>query len=422
MTVVPIGDETPIAEYVSAAAQTDFVFTFTIYSTSDIEVYLNNGLKVEVTDYLVRKSNGDPILPEDIDFGLLGGKVVFNSGLALDDLVTLFRNIPIERISVYTNAGDFRAETLNVEQNLELAIMQQLRRDIDRSVSKDPSDSLTGTTILPLDRANQFLAFDNDGGLIASPGSIGGSPLPVSVYIEGFLPSANAAAALTYLGISAYMQTLLDDADAATARATLDAQEDIIFAEGDIIVGDGSGDPSILLIGATDLVLTSDGTTPSYQVVPFSKDHMSGLIVSNAGDADHDLTIAIGECRDQNNTKNMNLLATITKQIDAVYAEGNDLGGFPSGLNGGVVQANTTYHYFLIRKSEVVLRSMIGVFSHTSPFVNSTICGMLIDPSVLKLNTLRYSVNPVASAKSKVGFFVESKPASKVPSDLRMRK
>lgn len=45
--------------------------------------------------------------------------------------------------------------------------------------------------------------------------------LGITPFVEGLLNDPDAAAALTTLGVSTYIQTLLDDADAIAARATL---------------------------------------------------------------------------------------------------------------------------------------------------------------------------------------------------------
>ncbi|MCK4759965.1 MAG: hypothetical protein KAT69_07930 [Candidatus Aminicenantes bacterium] len=71
-----------------------------------------------------------------------------------------------------------------------------------------------------------------------------------------------------------------------------------------------------------------------------------GLIMSNAADADHDITIATGQAADSTNAFLMQLSAAMTKQIDAVWAAGNNAGG----LFSGAVAIDTWYHVFEIRK------------------------------------------------------------------------
>jgi len=70
-------------------------------------------------------------------------------------------------------------------------------------------------------------------------------------------------------------------------------------------------------------------------------------------DTDHDVTIAVGQCRNAGDT--MNILHTlsggITKQLDATWAAGHDAGGlnatdFAAGSSG--IEADTTYHLYLI--------------------------------------------------------------------------
>jgi hypothetical protein len=57
----------------------------------------------------------------------------------------------------------------------------------------------------------------------------------------------------------------LEAAD-VTLQSNIDAKQDnVITTQGDLIVGDGSGDAARLAIGTADYVLTSNGTTASWQ-------------------------------------------------------------------------------------------------------------------------------------------------------------
>lgn len=81
-----------------------------------------------------------------------------------------------------------------------------------------------------------------------------------------------------------------------------------------------------------------------YRALPMN--YLTGLTLSNNGsDADHDIDIAIGECRDIDDSENIKLTSSITKRIDASWASGSGNGG----LFSGSVIAGTTYHVFLIK-------------------------------------------------------------------------
>lgn len=73
----------------------------------------------------------------------------------------------------------------------------------------------------------------------------------------------------------------------------------------------------------------------------------NGLNTSLGTDVLHDVDIDPGQIMDSTGTVVMVLPTTLTKQIDAVWAEGTNLGGFPSTLT---LTADTTYHLFLIAK------------------------------------------------------------------------
>jgi len=246
VTVPSLEDETPLDQYTATASQTDFNFTYMIFATEDIKVYVNNVLKTETTDYVVKQSDDSAIVPAD-DLPMDGGKIVFNSGLSSGDKVSLSRDIGIKRLTGYKVAGPFRADVVNAELTKLYAIQQQLERDISRSVRLNASDAEGGTLEIPSDRAGKFLAFNANREMIASAGSADGlvvssyigtllddttasealDTLGIAAYAKTLLDDTTASEALDTLGVAAFAKTLLDDTDAATARATLDAEQKI---------------------------------------------------------------------------------------------------------------------------------------------------------------------------------------------------
>lgn len=78
---------------------------------------------------------------------------------------------------------------------------------------------------------------------------------------------------------------------------------------------------------------------------------IDGFILSNGTDTDHDIDLTGGSAAltDGSGLKMFSDGAPPTKQIDANWAEGNNAGGFPSGLT---LSADTEYNFFLIGKDD----------------------------------------------------------------------
>jgi len=80
---------------------------------------------------------------------------------------------------------------------------------------------------------------------------------------------------------------------------------------------------------------------------PVAQGYINGFITSNGTDADHDIDFAAGIARSSDNTTNMETVSVITKQIDANWAEGDNVGGFPDTIN---LTNDTWYRMFAISK------------------------------------------------------------------------
>jgi hypothetical protein len=94
------------------------------------------------------------------------------------------------------------------------------------------------------------------------------------------------------------------------------------------------------------------GVTPAdtpFDTSPFIemlRGAISGLVQSNAADADHDITLSAGGALDDTHSAWMKLSSTLTKQIDAAWAEGDAAGGLDSGS-----VANSTWYYIWLIKN-----------------------------------------------------------------------
>ncbi len=95
----------------------------------------------------------------------------------------------------------------------------------------------------------------------------------------------------------------------------------------------------------------------------YSQGHLWGLTLSNnVTDPTNDIDIAVGSARDSTNAVNMVLAAALTKQLDVAWAVGSGLGGLDTGAI-----ANTTYHIWLIKRSDTGVVDALFSTSATAP-------------------------------------------------------
>ena len=218
MAFVPLNDDTPIDQYDSDAGQTIFPYTWLAFAETDIKVYVNGELKALTTDYTITAVD-----LED------GSDVVFNSGLNLNDKVTILREVSISRATGYTTSGSFRTETLNTEQNKELAISQQLSRDIQRCLRLTPFSTIAGSNLtLPEPENGKFLGWSGTEGSLTNYTATDFGATAVSSFMETFLDDGDAATALATLGVDGTLATQDIDELSSISPTLLD---NIVFSD-----------------------------------------------------------------------------------------------------------------------------------------------------------------------------------------------
>lgn len=125
------------------------------------------------------------------------------------------------------------------------------------------------------------------------------------------------------------------------------------------------------LTAVGDPVANQDATNKAYvdaltaaATMPFlPRGHINGLTLSNnAVDAVNDIDISSGQAASDTTFNNMILNTSITKRLDAAWAVGTGAGGLDTGSI-----ANTTYHVFLIQRSDTGVVDALFSTSETSP-------------------------------------------------------
>jgi hypothetical protein len=195
--------------YTLDGSQTLFPFTFKVFAAGDITVKIvdqstgDETLLVIGTDYSVEAVQND--------YSNGGNVTLVDAGTSGDTLV-IYREMDLIQEQDYTENDDLPAETLESGFDKAVMMIQQLDERIRRDIGVPITDDEPAELPNAIDRAGLFMAFDSNGDPIASSGNV-----PAGV------------------AVTAYMETLLDDADAATARTTLDVYSK---SEADALVED----------------------------------------------------------------------------------------------------------------------------------------------------------------------------------------
>ena len=224
---INISDVEPRVQYTATSGQTSFTVPFEFFANADLKVYNGSTLlsfaasPSDATEYSVTGA------------GVTGGGSITlgGSGATLNDIITISRDIAIQRTTDFPTSGAFQIASLNEELDKIVAMAQQLERDLKFSPRASATTSSTFNLTFP----------DLVAGKILSVNS-GGTALEFSVDASALLSaetnaSNSATAAATSATASANSATAAQTAQAA-AETALDTFDDDFL-------GSKSSDPSV---------------------------------------------------------------------------------------------------------------------------------------------------------------------------------
>jgi hypothetical protein len=126
VTALPVRDE-----YTAAASQTVFNYTFLIFASGDLDVYITpagqepNDTTDITTAYTVDSGTiGNPV----------GGFITLDSGTSAGDLVTIVSGLDYNRLVDYQNSGDFLPATVNGDNDRQVSQIKQVADIASRSL------------------------------------------------------------------------------------------------------------------------------------------------------------------------------------------------------------------------------------------------------------------------------------------------
>ena len=328
-----IDDKDTRVQYVATAGQVNFTFPFDIFEDIDLAVFLTRaGVapdpsldKIDLnTDYTVTL-NGAP--PSDGFIDIIGPVLPIGAG----DIITIQRDIPIDRTTDFAVAGEFAASEINTQLDKIVAQVQQVEALIvDLGVRYAVTDQITPfDNLLPLLKDGEVWIKNSAGRIVGA--DINGGDVNT---LRSELASETMAAPGS--GIVGHYDTLTGS---TTVEAQLNATQTDVTA---IAIQVGTN--------TTDIATNTDAIERKAQKITGVAD---GLQTRNEpNDVDHDIEFFAGTVGSSNSDRYLRLVSPLIKKIDAAWVLGTNQGG----LFSGTVAANTSYHFFIIRdpNTEVV--------------------------------------------------------------------
>ena len=181
---------TPRMEFTATAGQTEFVFNFKVFNTSDIAVYQTPTGQApdDATDILIETTHYTVVIDGDN-----GGTVTLVSGATLNDSVTLLRDLPFTRETDYQTGGDLLEATLDEDQDYQTYLSQQLESSKGQFINL-PASVQGVSASLPSPIADSYFKWNAAGDGIENDTTI---PTNVALAVDSAaaaLVSENAAA------------------------------------------------------------------------------------------------------------------------------------------------------------------------------------------------------------------------------------
>ena len=251
----------PRIQYVANGTLSTYEFPFVIFSNTDIKVYLNDILQDIITYSVTGIKNTN------------GGSITFAIPPTNGTIITITRDLSIERTTDFQEGGALRANVLNDEFDYQIACTQQIAENLNRSMVLPPY--ATGGDIdltLPAPSAGKAVVWNSSGTALEN------STVAVNS-LESTLNSYKTAAETAATTASTKAGIASDKADIATAKAAEAASTLASKANKDLDNLSSTGKEMLVNLGMpsetyVDLTLGTSGsryTMPADGYILFSK-------------------------------------------------------------------------------------------------------------------------------------------------------
>ena len=154
-----ISDVEPRVQYTATAGQTSFTVGFEFFNNADLKVFNGTTLltfsasPADATEYSVSGAGQTG-----------GGSITLGApGATLNDIITISRDVAIERVTDFPTSGAFQIGSLNTELDKIIAMCQQLERDLKFSPRAAATTANTFDITFPNLAANKVLSVNSAG-------------------------------------------------------------------------------------------------------------------------------------------------------------------------------------------------------------------------------------------------------------------
>ena len=177
MTIIT-AKNTPRVSYTATSNQTAFTIPFEFFSTNDIKVY--NGTSLLTLNASPSSTSQFSVTgtasasDSAYEFGAGGTVTLGSTGASNGDIITIIRDIAIERTSDFPTTGSFDITSLNTDLDKVYAKLADIDTQSDRSVKLLDTDSIASTVTLPAKatRAGKVMTFATDGDVETTINSV----------------------------------------------------------------------------------------------------------------------------------------------------------------------------------------------------------------------------------------------------------
>ena len=274
---ITISDTEPRIQYTATGGQTSFTVPFAFFANADLQVF--NGTSQLSFSSAPTNASQYSVTGAGVSGG--GSITLGSPGATVNDVITIVREVAIERTTDFPTSGAFQIDSLNTELDKIIAMAQQLERDLKLSPRVNTTSSSSFNLTFP----------DMVAGKVLSANA-GGTGLEFSVDASGLLTAeANASTSATNAANSATAAA----SSASSALNAKNAAEAALDTFDDDFLGSKASDPSVdndgdaladgaLYFNTTDNVMKEYdlGNTQWKQLTPTSSQQTSIDTVSGS--------------------------------------------------------------------------------------------------------------------------------------------